>query len=106
EILPREAHVLAIALDRVDLRRRRAMGEPQRGIAERAAELEHARGRNRGGDHTEDGAVLEGIGAAAVLGAVTQGLGAHLRERIERLLLSHGKTRDIRRARYNWGSRA
>ena len=65
------------------------MGEPQRRIAEGTAELEHALGCNGGGDYTENGTVLERIGAATVLGAVPQGLRAHLGERVERFFRGH-----------------
>src|SRR5262249_30529905 len=57
--------------------------------AERAAELEHALGCNGGGNHTEDGTVLERIGATTMLGAVPQGLRAHLGERVRRFFRGH-----------------
>jgi hypothetical protein len=60
------------------------MGEPERRIAERTAEFEHALGCDGGGDHAENGAVLERVGAATVLGAVPQGLPAHFGERVGR----------------------
>ena len=69
---------------------RRAVGEPERGVAERAAEFEHALGRDRRGDHAENRAVVERIGSAAVLRAMAQGLRAHLGEWIGRFLRGHG----------------
>ena len=78
-----------IEFNRVDAGALGAMGEPQRRIAERTAELEHALGCNGGGDHTEDGTVLERIGAATMLGAVPQGLRAHLGERVRRFFRAH-----------------
>ena len=65
------------------------MAEPQRRIAEGTAELEHALGCNGGGDYTENGTVLERIGAATVLGAVPQGLRAYLGERVGRFFRGH-----------------
>ena len=65
------------------------MGEPQRRIAEGTAELEHALGCNGGSDYTENGTVLERIGAATELGAVPQRLRAHLGEWVRRLFRAH-----------------
>src|SRR5262249_9398085 len=70
EIFAREAHMRRIEFDRVDAGALGAMSEPEGRVAERTAEFEHALGCNGGGDHAEDGAVLERIGAATVLGAV------------------------------------
>ncbi len=89
EIFAREARVDRIEFNRVDAGALGAMGEPQRRIAERTTELEHALGCNGGGNHTEDGTVLERIGTATVLGAVSQGLRAHLGERVRRFLRGH-----------------
>src|SRR5262249_36558850 len=79
-----------IEFNRVDAGVLGAIGEPQRRIAERTAELEHALGCNGGGDHTENGAVLERVRAATVLGAVPQGLRTHLGERVGRFFRGHG----------------
>src|SRR5262245_60776166 len=78
EIFAREAYMRRIEFNRVDDGPLGAMGEPERRIAERTAEFEHAFGCNGGGDHAEDRAVRERIGAATVLRAVPQRLRAHL----------------------------
>ena len=82
--LAREPDVLGIALDGVDPGLRRAVGERQRGVAERAAELEDALGAGRRRDRAEQRAVAVGIRAAAVLGAMLERRLADLGERVGR----------------------
>ena len=93
DLLAREPHVLGIALDGVDHRLRRALGEAQRGVAERGAEFEHAPRVGGRRQRPEQRAVVVRIGVAAVLGAVLKRRLAQGGEGIGRVLCGgHGKS--------------
>ena len=89
DLAARKPHVVRVALDGIDARAGRTMREVQRGIAERGAELEDALGGGSGGQRSQQRAVAVRPGAAAMLGAMRQSRGAHLRKWISRLLLRH-----------------
>src|SRR5262245_14933299 len=89
KIFAREAYMRRIEFNRVDGGPLGAMGEPERRIAKRTAEFEHAFGCNGGSDHAEDRAVRERIGAATMVRAVPQRLRAHLAEWVRRFFLGH-----------------
>ncbi len=58
--------MIRIEIDRVDVRIRRAMSEPARGVTECGAELDNALRACRARDRAEQRAVEERIAAAAV----------------------------------------
>jgi hypothetical protein len=64
--------MVGIALDGIDFGFGRTMSKRDRGVAERAAEFEDARGASRRGDGAEQRAVVVGIRAAAMLGAMLE----------------------------------
>ena len=98
DLLARQPYVLGIALDGVDHRLRRAFGKPQRGIAKRGTQFEHAPRIGGGGQRTKQRAVVIRVSTAAVLGAMRQRRLANGVKRVGRSL-GHNKPFPIREGR-------